>query len=220
LNFEETILNILTSTTATDPRIATILFLICAIGEFGFGIPYVLEAVWLLAGYQMGAGLSSPGHLLWLLLFTQLGRQAGAFIMYRLCRFGSTPLHNLYQRLHLERVFHKITARTSFFSRINLTSTFSVAYGRLFGLRMPMALALAMKRDPKTLAVGVLISGIIFDVLYAVVGMIFGATISIKPIYMLLASMAGLTVIYILTLACRYLIRHARQKQAAESCQN
>ncbi len=43
------------------------LFLVCAIGEFGFSIPYLLETIWLLSGHHVVSG-GSPTDLglLWL----------------------------------------------------------------------------------------------------------------------------------------------------------
>jgi hypothetical protein len=211
LNIEKSIMDMLTSTSTIDPRMAVILFTVCAVGEFGASIPYVLEGVWLFAGYQFGAGLSTPLHLVGLLFFTQCGRQVGALLFYRMCRFGSSPLQHLYQKLHLKRLFSRLTQKSGALNHVNLSSPFSVAYARLFGMRIPIGLAMAMKRNPKVLSLGVFISSIIFDAIYVLLGMAFGATTSIKPIYVFLASLGALTVLYLTTFVVRLIRKHLKQ---------
>ncbi len=207
MNLDSALQQLVTLTATLDLRIAVLLFAICAIGEFGMSVPYVLESIWLLAGYQVGAGLSSPLHLLGLWFSTQCGRQVGALMLYRLCRYGASPLQKIYQKLHLERFFSRVTSKSSVFNRINLSSPFSVAYGRLLGMRIPMALTLAMKRKPGVLALGVLLSSLDFDAVYVLLGMFFGSTTTIKPAYILLASLGGVTIIYLSTFTLKRLIR-------------
>ena len=201
---------ILALTATLDPRIAALLFAICAIGELGVSIPYVLEGIWLLTGYQLGAGTLSPLHLTVLWLAAQCGRQVGAMALYRVGRLGTPPLMKLYDRLHLSRFFSRITAKSGAFNRLNLSSPFSVAYGRLFGMRIPVAMALAVKKKPGMLSLGVLFSSIIWDAVYISLGIIFGSTAVIKPAYIFLASLAGLTIIYLVTFGVRRLARRLR----------
>lgn len=204
-------------TATLDPRMAVLLFAICAIGEFGISIPYVMESVWLLVGYQLGAGVLSPLHLMGLWLAAQCGRQVGAWALYRVGKFGTPPLVRLYHKLHLERFFSRVTAKSGAFNRINLASPFSVAYGRLFGMRIPVTLALAVKKKPGTLSMGVLLSSIVWDMVYISLGIIFGSTTAIKPVYMFLASLAGLTIIYLVTFIVRRLIRRFKPVSSSVS---
>ena len=60
MNLAYALQQIVAFTATLDPRMAALLFIICAIGEFGISIPYVLESVWLLVGYQLGASMVSP----------------------------------------------------------------------------------------------------------------------------------------------------------------
>jgi membrane-associated protein len=212
MNLGNALQQIVAFTATLDPRMAVLLFVICAIGEFGMSVPYVLESVWLLTGYQLGAGILSPLHLAGLWLAAQCGRQVGALALYRVARFGTPSLLRFYQKLHLARFFNRITAKSGTFSSLDLSSPFSVAYGRLFGMRIPIALALAVKRKPAMLSLGVLLSSAVWDVSYISLGVIFGSTAAVKPVYMFLVSFAGLTVVYLVTLTVRSLIKRSRRQ--------
>jgi len=219
VNLADLLQQIVALAATLDPRMAALLFVICAIGEFGISIPYVLESIWLLAGYQLGADVLSPIHLLGLWVAAQCGRQVGAMALYRVGRFGSPSLVRLYHRLHLARFFSKVTAKSGAFNHINLAHPFSVAYGRLFGMRIPVALALAVKRKPGMLSLGVLLSSIAWDAAYISLGVIFGSTVAIKPVYMLLFSLAVLTIVYLVTFMVRRLIRHLKPADSPVSHQ-
>jgi membrane protein YqaA with SNARE-associated domain len=77
------------------------LFIICFIGEFGICIPYLLETIWLMSGYNFGTGVIPLTDLLLLWLVAQVGRQAGGITLSYLGRFGSMPLIKFYNR-HFE----------------------------------------------------------------------------------------------------------------------
>ena len=207
MNLTGILQQIVAFTATLDPRMAALLFVICAVGEFGISIPYVLESIWLLVGYQLGSGVLSPLHLAGLWLAAQCGRQAGAMVLYRVARFGTPSLVRFYNKLHLARFFSGLTARSGTLNHhVNLLSPFSVAYGRLFGMRIPVALALAVKRKPQMLSLGVLLSSIVWDTVYISLGVIFGSTVAIKSVYMFLASLAGLTIIYVVIYTLRRLL--------------
>ncbi len=210
MNLESVLQHIVSFTATLDPRMAVLLFVICAIGEFGLSIPYVLESIWLLVGYQLGHGVLSPLHLAGLWLAAQCGRQVGSMALYRVARFGTPSLTKFYNKLRLSRLFSRISNKSSAINHINLSSPFSVAYGRLFGMRIPMVLVLAVKRRLGMLSLGVLLSSIVWDAIYISLGIIFGSTVAIKPTYMFLAALAGITVIYLVTFIARMLIRRAR----------
>ena len=189
---------------------ALFLFIVNAFGEAIVGLPYVMESVWLLLGYQAGAGALSPLHLVGLWLAAQVGRESGALILYRVARFGAPSLVKLYRKLQQRIGFiNRLTNKTGTFNhRVNLLSPFSVAYGRLLGMRVPITLALAVKRKPQVLALGVLLSSIVWDAVYISVGAIFGSIVTVKPVYVLLASLAGLTVLYVVIFLVRRLYKH------------
>ena len=60
-----------------NPTLVVFLFIICFIGEFGICIPYLLETIWLMSGYNFGTGVIPLVDLLLLWLVAQVGRQAG-----------------------------------------------------------------------------------------------------------------------------------------------
>jgi membrane-associated protein len=193
-----------------DPRTAAFLFLICAIGEFGLSIPYVLESVWLLAGYQLGTGVLSPIHLAGLWLVAQCGRQVGVLGLYSVARVGSTPLARLYQKCTGSRFWPKVPVNTKVFSRINFTSPFSIGYGRLVGLRIPLTIMLALKKKLAAALLGVLLSSVVWDAVYITLGATVGRTAVLQPVQMLLASVAGLTLLYLVVFIVRRLLRRSQ----------
>jgi len=210
MNLENFLQHIVSFTSTLDPRTAILLFVICAIGEVVVAVPYILESIWLLCGFYLGNGVLSPLHLLMLWLAAQAGRQVGAMALYRIARFGMPSLVSFYHKIRLDRIFNKLMSHSGAVSRINLTSPFSVAFGRFFGMRIPMVLVMAAKKRPGMLSLGVLLSSIIWDALYISIGVIFGSTIHVTPAYMLLISLATLSVIYVVIFLVRTIIRRFR----------
>jgi membrane protein DedA with SNARE-associated domain len=193
-----------------NPRTAAFLFLLCAIGEIGMGIPYVLESIWLLAGYQLGNGVLSPLQLLGLWLAVLAGRQTGSLALYSIARLGSSPLARLYNKFTSSRFWPKTKVNTKAFSRINFTSPFSIAYGRLIGLRFPLIFMLAYKKKLAAAMLGVLLSSVVWDAVYITLGATVGRTTTLKPIQMLLVSIAGLTLIYLVVFIVRRLLKRSK----------
>lgn len=203
-------------TGSLDPRLMAALFLLCAIGEFGLPFPYLLETLWLLAGFQIGTKTISVLDVAVLLLTVQAGRQTGATTLYFLTRLGKTPLGKLYDRLGITKLSQKLPENKKspfrLLHKIDFFSPFSIAFGRLMWLRVPLTLALGMKRRIAALSGGVLLSGLIWDMVYIVVGMIAGTTATLKPAQMLLYSLAGLTTLYLIGFSVK-LIRGRRPAQ-------
>lgn len=208
MNLEGALRQVLELTATLDPRTAALLFIICAIGEFGLSIPYLLESVWLLVGYHFGGGILSPFNMVGLWLAAQCGRQAGSVALYHVARFGTIPLARFYHKWHGSRLLSKVAANTKVLNGINLLSPFSVALGRLCWLRIPLTLTLALKKSLKTLSLGVLLSSLVWDAIYISLGSIVGATATLKPVHMVLASLAGLTLIYLTTFIVRRFVGH------------
>jgi membrane protein DedA with SNARE-associated domain len=188
-----------------DPRAALFLFIISAIGDFAIAIPYVMESVWLLVGYQLGSGQLSLPRLLLLWLAAQSGREVGSLALYSLARLGSSPITRLYRRVSSSRFWPKMSPGVV--KRVNLTSAFSIGYGRLLGLRVPLTILLGFQGKLWTMLLGVLVSSVIWDAVYITLGATVGRTISLKPGEMLLFSIGGLTVIYIIVIVLRRLLR-------------
>lgn len=201
-----------------------ILFFINAFGEFAFSIPYLLETIWLLTGYHLANGTLPVYQFVLIFLTALAGRVTGATALYHVSRLGVQPLRRVYRRFFGD-VVNRAEAQPEpgeqpsssrkrwkplhAISRINYLSPFSVAFGRLFWLRIPLTLTLAIKKDWKTLALAVLVSSGIWDFTYIIVGII-GKNVAPKPTQMVLYSLAGLTLLYGTTTLVRFLRRRTR----------
>ncbi len=188
------------------------IFLMLSIGEFGTSIPYVMETIWILAGYHAVIGTLSIPELIVLWLVAVAGRIVGTLALYHLARLGRGPIMRLYNR-----VFGKVLSQSTpesnsvslpvrFFRRINLLSPYSVAFGRLIWLRVPLTLILSMRRKQGILLQAVLLASVAWDATYILIGVI-GGNIQVKPTYVILYSLAGLTVIYGVGFIIRRLLR-------------
>jgi len=207
MHLEHFLSQILQLTANFDPRTAAFLFVICMMGEFVVSVPYVLESMWLLAGYQLGAGVLSPLELIGLWLAAQCGRQTGTLALYFIIRVGSSPMAGLYHKITNLRFWPKVRPNNKLLSRINLTSPFSLAYGRLLGLRFPLTIMLALKKKLPAAMAGVLLSSVVWDAIYLTLGATVGRTAALKPIQLLLVSIGGLTLLYLLVFIVRRLFK-------------
>jgi membrane-associated protein len=199
------------------------LFIICFIGEFGICIPYLLETIWLMSGYNFGTGVIPLTDLLLLWLVAQVGRQSGGFTLSYLGRFGSMPIIKFYNK-HFEASVNEKLAENdsptvSFFRRINFLSPFSVALGRLIWLRIPITLILGAKKQLKTLSLGILLASLVWDGMYIFLGAVVGARATVKPSQMILYSLVGLTLLYAISFAARHLwkLRTNRKRARQEA---
>lgn len=199
-----------------NPHIVIFLFLLCFIGEgVGLAVPYVLEATWLMAGYQLANGVLKFSDLIILVVVTQAGREAGALVLYFFCRKGSTLLEKCKERFKWNT--EAIESPFKFLRKVNLLSPFSVAMGRLLWLRFPLTLILAVKRKLKTLLLGVSLSSLAYDGTYIILGAIVGTTTALKPFNVLLYSLAGLTAIYIIIFAVKCVVSSLNQRRERET---
>ncbi len=213
MNLETILQQVLSVAGTFNLKLVIFLFLICSIGELGISIPYLLETIWLLAGYRVvhpnvGSVVSSPYDLILLWLVAQVGRQSGATMLFYFSRLGSMPLRRLYQKylgiILSERLSGSNALPLKLLRRISDLSSFSVAVGRLFGLRIPLTLTLAVQRRLKTLLLGVLLQSLVWDGIYIALGVV-GGHAALKPVEMLVYSLIGLTVLYVLTYVSRHL---------------
>lgn len=202
------------------PQVLIFLTALCFIGEgIGISIPYVLEATWLMTGYQLGNGNLKVPDFIMLLVVAQVGRLGGAYLMYVLGATGSA-LFKKYRK-QIDSRFKTPPLPFNFLRRINLTSPFSIALGRLLWLRIPLTLVLAAQRKLKVLLLSVTISSLIYDGTYIVLGAIFGRTTTLRPINVLLISLGSLTLIYAIFFAIRRLKdMRRRQRMALAGCSN
>jgi membrane-associated protein len=199
--------------------IALVLFVICFIGEaFVISIPALFETTWLAAGYQLSAGVLRIPDLIGLMLVSQLGRQAGALILYALSRSGT----RFFSKFIARRLPKDLPAEHDGFANkllrgIDSISPFGVAIGRLLFLRIPLTLLLGARRKLKTLVLGIAISSTIYEAVYIGVG-VFVRTIHVPPSgYLVLYFAGGLAVLYGMYSGIRFLVR---RKKGGTGCKS
>ncbi|MCX8125963.1 MAG: hypothetical protein N3E40_02290 [Dehalococcoidia bacterium] len=189
-NFLSHILNLAGTYTS---QTAILVFLICFISEgFGLTIPYLLETTWLISGYQLARGGATINYLFLLVFMAQAGRLTGSLLFFYLSRFSAGPLIRLTKLLKLRPV---VTRSSEMFRKVNLLSPFSVAIGRLLGLRIPVTIILGAKRKLKILALGIFFSSLAFDGTYIALGSIVGTAV-VNPPYVFVCFAAGLLLMY------------------------
>lgn len=217
MNFHDFLSQGLSLVGSFNPKIALFLFLVCLIGEASaISVPYLFETTWLAVGYQFSKGVLPFLDLMLLVLMAQVGRQGGALALYSFSRSGTTLLEKYKNRFKLG-IGGSEAIPLKLFRKINLSSPFSVALGMLLWLRIPLILILGAKRKLKILLAGVLLSGLIYDGTYIILGALVGTTKKLEPIDMLLYFLGTLTVIYGITFAIRRLISTLTNKQKTKA---
>jgi membrane-associated protein len=194
-------------TSTFDLRAAVLLFLLCAVSDLSISVPYVLESVWLLAGYYLGAGTLTPLGMFGLWLAAVAGRLAGSLALYGVLRFGARPLAWFYEKLRRLPFWPRGAFNRKISERIKSMSAFSGAYARLVGLSFPLAVALSAQRRPFTLVKSVLLASLVWDAVYILLGATVGTRALLSPVQMVVASVAGLTALYAVVIVARYLFR-------------
>lgn len=182
-----------------SPLVALVLFFMCLIGEFGLSIPFLLETIWILSGYQLSRGQLSPFSLLLLVAGTVAGRETGSVILYYLSRFGSLPLIRFYERRFEKKMTDKNTVPQRIASGLSHLSPFAVAIGRLMWLRIPLTLTLGVQRRAKTLVIAVFMAAVAWDASYIILGATAGTAVMARPVTMVFYSIAGLSFLYVVT---------------------
>jgi membrane protein DedA with SNARE-associated domain len=181
-------------------------------GEIWFGIPYVLETIWLLSGYQLAMRPSFAYDLLLIWLVSQAGRQTGSLVLYFSAVLGLAPLKVFFNRF-IEAKLPKRQLVPSFVKKLlTKPSPYSVAVCRLCGLRLPIAITMSANRKLPQLALGVLMASILWDGSYILIGRIVGPSLENKPQFMLLYALVGLTLLYLITTGVRYILRKRQMR--------
>jgi membrane-associated protein len=202
------------------------LFVMLTISEFGLSIPYLMETVWILVGYQALTG-SLPVFFVAILWLTAMaGRTTGAIILYHLARFSGSWIMRLYRRIFAAALVGKgaetgpVPASHGLMARlrrlINSLSPFSVAFGRLVWMRVPLTLTLGFNKQIKVLVPGVMISSMIWDTTYILAGVI-GGGVQLQPFQVVLLSLAALSAIYGVTFIVRWIIKLAESRQVPKA---
>lgn len=132
MNLEGLLSQALTIVGTFTIQTVVLIFLVCLIGEaLGISLPYLLETTWLLAGYHFSRGMLPFLGLMLLVLTAQVGRQVGTLGLYTIGRSSGSLLTKYLNCFKMKTISTDITIFKPF-RKINFSSPFSVALGRLF----------------------------------------------------------------------------------------
>ncbi|MBN1190818.1 MAG: hypothetical protein JXA46_13770 [Dehalococcoidales bacterium] len=226
MDFQNITQEILNFTGTVNIWLVISLFVMLSISEFGVSIPYLMETIWILVGYQSLNGELPFFFLVILWITAMCGRTFGAVILYHLARFSSNWLIRMYRRIFraaLESrenagraVENTAAGKQSIFVRvwnkINSLSPYSVAFGRLIWMRVPLTLTLGFRKQIKILVPGVMISSMIWDTTYIMVGVI-GGDAHLEPFQIVLFSLSALTFIYGFIFLARWVKKLVESRQ-------
>jgi membrane protein DedA with SNARE-associated domain len=207
MEIQEFLANLINLIGTYSPLVGLSLFVLCLFGEvIGVGIPYVLEAALMLAGYNASINDNLLFNVVIIMIMTLTGRLVGTLIIYYLARRGEKLTNKI-------RTFFESKANSNSFlqkmtARVNLMSPFSVAAGRLLWLRYPITLLMAAQGKLKVLMLGTVLSSVIYDGVYMVIGAVVGANTTLEPVQVIICFMAGLTVVYL----AFYIAQRLREK--------
>lgn len=194
-------------------QITLIVFFISLIGEaFVISIPLVFEAIFVAAGINLSTGVLPMTDVLVLALSSQLGRQAGALILFGLSRKSTT----LFWKLIARRFPKKNPIENSplrFLRHLDSISPFGVALGRLLWLRIPLTLILGARRKLKTLVLGIAISSTIYEGVYIGLGAIVGNTVNLESPWLIAGFIGSLGVMYLITFLIRIFINKMKKRR-------
>lgn len=180
---------------AFDIRITLLVLGINFVGEVtGIFVPYLLETIWLMAGYQFSHGEMPVLNLLLLLAMAQLGRQIGALALYGISLSSSRFLARYKNRFKMRSLFEFPFYRR--FKNKDLLRPWPVTVGRLLWVRIPLTLMLGARHKLGVLIIAVAVSSLIYDAIYLAMGALFGTTTQLKPTAVLLYSLVGVTIVY------------------------
>lgn len=183
------ILDALNISAALNLRVVGLLALLIFLGEANIQIPLLIEAIWLLVGYQLRVNnITSVSNLLVAFLAAQAGRQIGISLIYLIVTAINTPLSRfLLKYLEKNKYFKKYRENESFYTGKFLVLS-SATLGMLTPLNSVIKILLIAKRKLKILLVGTLLSGMAFDAMYIAIGAIFHTTtlqVTYLPLFLL-----------------------------------
>ena len=177
-------------------------FIMFMLAEFSISIPYVMETIWILAGYSVLKGTFSIYGIVLLWLVGVFGREIGSLTLYHIAGLGRGPIMRLYNRVFGKVIAERLSESSQntslparLFRHINLLSPFSITLGRLIWLRVPLTIILSMRRQLKLVMESVLLFSVVWDGIYILIGVI-GGNATVSPGRFILYSIIGLTVLY------------------------
>jgi len=198
------------------------IFMITVGAEFGLSVPYLLETIWLLTGYQiMGGNLSLTAVVLFCFI-SLAGREVGAMALYRISQRGVNPfarllnilavraennppqksyrkvilisIHRFLSRFFLPGSSGKARPGSNYWSRFTHPSALGVVLGRFSCLKIPITINLGVNRRLLALLAGVALFSLIWDSLYILLGM-FGLGDKLNPWILFSYSLGSLVII-------------------------
>jgi membrane-associated protein len=179
------------------------------ISEFGLSIPYLVESMWILVGYHAHHSVVFGVEVPVLLMTAVFARCCGASALYYLIGLGRNWILKIYSRFFSFALSTETPSGNSIparvLRRLNLFSPFTVAFGRLIWLKIPITLTMSIRKNLRTLLIGASISSLIWDSLYIMIGVVVGSA-ELKPWQTILYSVSALTVIYGLIFLTRRLL--------------
>jgi F0F1-type ATP synthase assembly protein I len=84
----------------------------------------------------------------------------------------------------------------------------------------PLTVFLGVKKQYKVLFLGVLLSSLVFDGIFLIVGTVVGANTLVKPTEMIVFSLIGLTVFYLIVFSIRQVSKYAKARLLARNNQS
>jgi len=178
-----------------------------------------------MAGYNLAGGVLSPFHLALLWLVALAGRESGALLLFSASRLGSLSLTRIYEK-YIKRHLKKFSGNETWLSKMlkkiesyNI-SPFTIALGRLLGMATPLTVFLGVKKQYKVLFLGVLLSSLVFDGIFLIVGTVVGANTLVKPTEMIVFSLIGLTVFYLIVFSIRQVSKYAKARLLSRNNQS
>ena len=176
----------------THPLLWLIIFALCLVGEsVGLSLPYILETTWLMAGFLLGSHQISLLTVLPMLLAAIFGRLAGMTIFYVLVGAGSTwffrRFPNMKTRLDDSTFSQKLNSR-------HWTVPLWIALGRLLWMRIPISIVMTLSRRYWALSIGLVISALVFELTYVIIGLKVGNSVNLSPIQLVPYLLIGVTI--------------------------
>jgi membrane-associated protein len=209
LVFENISSQILALTGSLNIWLVISIFILFPISEFGLSIPYLMESMWILVGYHARHSPVFAAELPILLMAGVFARSGGATAFYSLIGLGRSWILKVYRRFFGFALNPDAPAGNSLparvLRRLNLSSPFTVAFGRLVWLKIPINLTMSVRKDLRVLLLGTALSSLIWDLLYITIGAVVGSA-ELKPYETVLYSVAALAVIYALLFLARRLL--------------
>jgi len=192
-----------------SPLLLLVIFLALLVSEFEIFIPYLMETIWILTGYSVAAGVITPPQLITMMLVAICGRAAGAAVFYLLVRYSSSGVLRFYGRFFHSRINASRDNNpllNKVIRRIKTLSPVSVAFGRLFWLRIPLTIMLGIRRQLFVLLLSATLHSVIWDSIYILIGVI-GSSAHLSAGWLFLLFLGGILLAFFISFLIRRLTK-------------